>query len=79
MPTDEYGWNDPPEEILPDAPEDLIGQRIDFAVLIEKAVDLPEDFCKNVFCEYKFYLDDESVRTPEIPGKHRSPVFEYRN
>ena len=30
IPTDESGWNDPPEEDIPDEPEELEGKRVDF-------------------------------------------------
>jgi len=44
LPTDASGWDEPPEDIIPNQPEDLIGKRIDFVVIIEKAIDLPENF-----------------------------------
>lgn len=49
--------------MLPDNPMDLISQRIDFVINITKAYDLPEDFCKDVFFEYQFYLDSEKYKT----------------
>jgi hypothetical protein len=78
LPTDESGWDEPPEDLIPYQPEDLIGKRIDFAVIIERAIDLPENFCRDVYCEYTFFLDDQVYSTPVIPQKHRSPVFDYR-
>ena len=59
IPVDEDGENEVPEEKIPDEPEDLIGQRIDFVVEISKATELPDTFCKDVFCEYTFYLGEE--------------------
>lgn len=44
LPTDESGWDEPVEDMIPNQPEDLIGKRIDFAVIIERAIDLPENF-----------------------------------
>jgi len=32
IPTDESGWRDPPEEMITDDPQDLIGKRVDFVV-----------------------------------------------
>lgn len=78
LPTDESGWDEPPEDLIPYQPEDLIGKRIDFAIIIEKAMDLPDNFCKDVYCEYSFFLEDQVFTTPVIPQKHRSPIFDYR-
>lgn len=78
MPTDESGWGEFPDERIPLEPEDMVGERLDFAVVISKAIDLPENFCKDVYCEYSFFLDDQPYQTPMIPGKHQNPVFEYR-
>ena len=78
LPTDETGWEEPPEDLIPNQPEDLIGKRIDFVVIIERALDLPENFWRDVYCEYSFFLDDQVYSTPTIPNKHRSPVFDYR-
>lgn len=44
-------------EFIPEEPTDLIDQRIDFTVQIDRASDLPEDLCRDVYCEYQFYLD----------------------
>lgn len=57
LPCDESGTDEPPDEIIPEAPEDLIDQRIDFHVKIKQAYELPEDLCRDVFVEYGFYLD----------------------
>ena len=78
LPTDESGWDEPPDDLIPYQPEDLIGKRIDFAVIIERSIELPENFCRDVYCEYTFFLDDQVYSTPVIPGKHTNPVFDYR-
>jgi hypothetical protein len=78
LPTDETGWDEPPEDLIPYLPADLIGKRIDFAVIIERSIDLPDNFCRDVYCEYTFFLDDQVYSTPVIPGKRTSPVFDYR-
>jgi hypothetical protein len=49
--------------MLPENPEDLQGQRIDFFVEIKRAFDLPEDFCKDIFCKYQIYLGEEEFAT----------------
>lgn len=54
VPCDETGNEDLDEEQLPDEPEpqDLLNERLDFKVKIEKLTNLPEDFCRNIYCEY---------------------------
>ena len=63
IPVDMYGDSEIAEDNIPDEPEDLIGQRIDFVVEISRAVELPIDFCKDVFCEYTFFLGEEKYNT----------------
>ena len=58
IPVDTDGIGEYPEELISDEPMDLIGNRLDFIVEISKATDLPPDFCRDVYCEYRFYLDD---------------------
>ena len=41
IPVDENGSDELPEELIPDAPEDLLNQRIDYLVTIEQAHNLP--------------------------------------
>jgi hypothetical protein len=46
---------------------------------IKRAYDLPLDFCKDVYCEYSFYLNDEiKFQTIKVEGKNRDPVFDYK-
>jgi len=59
IPCDPSGTDEPPDEIIPEVPEDLLNNRIDFVVQIEGAKDLPQNFCRDVYCEYSFYLDKE--------------------
>ena len=51
------------EDLLPDEPTDLLNQSISFKVKIDKIENLPEDFCRNIFCEYKFYMDEQKYTT----------------
>ena len=78
IPVDEDGESEVPDENFPDSPEELIDRRIDFLVNIIRAFDLPEDFCKDPFCEYTFFLSEERFSTPSVPGKIRSPEFKFR-
>jgi len=78
LPVDIDGESEVPDDFIPEQPEDLIGNRIDFIVQITKAIDLPEDFCKNVFCEYQFFLSEDKYTTKTIEGKNRNPVFDFK-
>ena len=50
---------------------------IDFLVNILGAKDLPSNFCKDVFVEYKIYLEDTKYKTEVVEGKNRNPEFNY--
>lgn len=65
-------------DFIPDEPSDLIDQRIDFIVEISRAVDLPEDLCRDIYVEYSFYLDPTKYKTQVIVGKERSPAISYK-
>lgn len=52
VPCDDTGNEDLDEEQMPDEPEGLLNERLDFKVKIEKLTNLPEDFCRNIYCEY---------------------------
>jgi hypothetical protein len=79
IPVDEDGISEVSEDLISDNPLDLVNQRIDFVIEIKRAFDLPIDFCKDVYCEYSFYInDDVKFTTIKIEGKNREPVFEYK-
>ena len=59
--------------MIPDEPEDLEGQRIDFLIDIKQATDLPDNFCRDVYCEYQFFLDEEKYSSVKILGKNTNP------
>ena len=44
---------------------------------ISHASNLPVDFCQNVRCEYKFYIDDTVYSTETFSEKSQNPVFNY--
>ena len=77
IPVDQDGESEVPDDMIPENPDDLIGQRIDFKVEISQALDLPEDFCKDIHCEYTFFLGEEKYTTTTVEGKNREPVFNY--
>lgn len=65
------------EDLLSDDPQDLLNQPLDFKVKISSISNLPEDFCKNVYCEYEFYMDKTKYTTPVCHGKNQAPQFDY--
>lgn len=77
IPVDETGWGEISDDMIPDKPEDLLNKWLDFAVSITRASDLPANLCKDVYVEYKFYLDEQPYST-SLPGKHWNPIFDYR-
>jgi len=48
-------------------------------VQINKAIDLPEDLCRDVYVEYSFYLDPAKYRTEVSIGNNRSPEIDYKH
>lgn len=50
-------------------PEHLLNQTLDFKVKIDRITKLPENFCTNIFCEYKFYMDDTKYTTEVHEGR----------
>ena len=77
VPCEEDGNEELDEDNIADEPEELINMPMDFKVKIDRITGLPEDFCTNIFCEYKFYLDDTVYTTPVCEGRNREPVFNY--
>lgn len=77
IPVDQDGEGEVPDDMIPESPEDLVGQRIDFKVQITRAFELPEDFCKDIHCEYTFFLGEEKYTTNIVLGKNREPEFNY--
>jgi len=75
VPVDENG--SPDLDWYPEDPKELIDQRLDFVVNIFKAVDLPQDLCRDVYVEYSFYLDQTKYRTDVMKGQDRNPEFKY--
>jgi len=77
VPVDSEGNKDIPPEAIPNDPMELVNSQMDFMVEIKEAKDLPETCCKDVFCEYKFYLDETKYATPIAKGRNRNPIFNF--
>lgn len=63
IPTDSEGIKNLGEEMDEsddtfEDPKELLGKRFDFKVIIESGK-LPDNFCKNVYCEYKILMHDQ--------------------
>jgi hypothetical protein len=60
-------------------PMQLVGQRLDFIVMINDA-QLDPEFCTDAYIEYKLYLNGqkEFFRTDQSKGKNEAPVWSYR-
>lgn len=63
---------------VPSDPYDLVGQPLNFTVYVKEAVDVPENFCKNIQVEYNCFVDNLTHKTKEIEEKTKNPVFEER-
>jgi hypothetical protein len=79
IPCDENGYEDLDEEQLPDEPEALLNERLDFKVKIEKLTNLPADFCRNIYCEYQFFMDEVIYKTEMTNEKNCDPIIEYEH
>lgn len=77
IPVDPDGNEDLADEMIPDEQEDLLERRIDFIVKIDNAENLPLDFCRDVYCQYSFFLDNQKYKTGKIKGKNQNPKFNY--
>lgn len=78
IPCTPNGCEDPDEiDLIPDDPEDLIDQRIDFNMKIKQITDLPQDLCRDTYVEYQFYLDQTKYKTKVVEGRERNPVYDY--
>lgn len=77
VPCDEDGNEDIDEDLLSDDPADLKDQSLTFKVKISRIANLPEDFCRNIYCEYGWYLDKEKYRTPASAGPDQNPEVNF--
>lgn len=48
---------------IPDSPEELIGQPLNFRVEIYKCKDLPSNFCRGIQVEYTSFTDNIPYKT----------------
>lgn len=77
VPCDETGNEDLNEDLLTDEPNDLINTALDFKVKISQLFNLPEDLCRDIYCEYQFYMEKETYQTEVCKGSNRSPIFNF--
>jgi hypothetical protein len=77
VPCNENGDEELNEDLLTDDPMDLLNQALDFKVKISQISNLPEDFCREIYCEYEFYMDKAKYSTSPSPGKNTSPTINY--
>lgn len=78
VPCDEDGNELQLEDLDDDIePEHLLNQTLDFKVKIDRITKLPENFCTNIFCEYKFYMDDTKYTTEVHQGRQQHPEINY--
>ena len=77
IPCDPDGNTELDEEMMTDNPEDLLNHQLDFKVKIEKLSNLPENFCRNIFCEYQFYMDEDVSKTETVKEKNTDPIINF--
>lgn len=77
VPCDRDGNEDLDEDLLPNDPSELLDQELNFKVKISHLSNLPADFGSNIFCEYKFYMDEKKYTTQVCEGKNQTPQFNY--
>uniref|UniRef100_A0A7S3FVJ3 Kinesin-like KIF1-type domain-containing protein n=1 Tax=Strombidium rassoulzadegani TaxID=1082188 RepID=A0A7S3FVJ3_9SPIT len=77
VPCEENGNEELDEDMLPEDPMEMLDRPLDFKVKISHISGLPEDFCTNIFCEYKFYIYEDVYRTPVCEGRNLSPQFDF--
>ena len=51
---------------VPDSPEELIGQPINYKVFIKEATNLPDNFCINCYVEYTSFHDNVVNKTKPV-------------
>ena len=77
VPCEEDGNEELNEENLSDDPMDLLNNALDFKVKIDKITGLPPDFCRNIYCEYEFYMDKTKNRSKVSTGRNQNPVINF--
>lgn len=78
-PCDIGGDGEPDDELLVEEPQELLGKEIFFRVQIEKAANLPNDLCKDVFVTYIMKHEPDVIhRVPAFEGKTQNPVFNFK-
>ena len=73
---------------VPDQVTELIGQSLNFKVCVYRCSDLPDNFCRNLYVEYKMILDnsynktkvyntEENIQTKLEMNEHFEHYIEY--
>jgi len=63
-------------EEAPDDLYELVGNPVNLKIYIQKATDLPENFCRGVYVEYVSMDDKEKIRSKVVEEKTQNPIFE---
>jgi len=78
-PCDIGGDGEPDDDLLVEDPQELLNKEIFFRVEVERAANLQEDLCKDVFVTYIFKHEPEAIyRVPAATGVNRNPTFNYK-
>lgn len=65
------------DELIPEEPEELLDQSLNYVVQINKALSLPDNFCRDPYVEYSLFLSEDKYRTNVAVGKQKDPEFNY--
>lgn len=86
IPTEETGMRNLSDDIEDgleppvEDPQELVGKRFDFRVVIESAR-LPENLCKDTYVEYTIQNEEKKTKdvfkTKTISGVHPNPAYNY--
>ena len=44
---------------------------------ISEISNLPEDFCRDIYCEYEFYMEKRKYKTNVCVGKNQNPTLNF--
>ncbi len=61
---------------IPDDPNELIGQPLNFKVYVKECKDLPDNFCKGIQVEYTCFVDNIVYKTKTNEERNKTQIFE---